>query len=429
MVMRANPRGSQVGKLDEKQNAVAIPVWGITESVDTIVFRSADPKRRDSPAYDRRIQVAQERRKLANDVEAIVLRPVDEGVDLGRLRREMRGPYVQLSDFYFDGAVAEATHPDYGAHLAMFEIPAADALENPPLRTVISFGFRGPYFYEPGDTGRPPSALIGLEGLDLAVGTVLRLRVDAPPRGADLGSVDQETGEYKTPGWRFLQGTSHAVLRHRQDPELDMLVPVTHRPGEDGTLRFESAAPEVVDFSRAEAMKEFEGPFLVPPPYEFEVEVHTSARLDPKWRERRVLVPIHDLPEPQGGTGDLYDPHPGEVLLSDMRGPFLAREGSVLVADAFERTGGEAAVLALAGLSMLLLLTGATAWTVAAAALVAARFGRAAARPVPFLVAGALVVGAAASLEQVSSVMIPVVLAALSVHVLAQVLARPARAG
>lgn len=424
-VMRANPRGSQVGNFSAEENAIAVPVWAITQNVDTIVFRSADPERRLNSAYDRRIPVKQERRALPNDVEAIVLTPVDESLDLAELRKRMRGPYVQLEDFYFEGGVADATHPRYGDHLAMFEDRPPNAPENPVLRSVISFGFRGPYFYSSADAARPPSGMIGVEGLDFPVGRVLDLRMEAPPRGTDLGSILDETGEYQTPGWAFLQGTEHAVLRHLEDPAQDLVVPVQHTVADDGTLRFTSAAPEIVDFAKAKQMKAFTGPYLLPPPYEFQVEVHSSARLSDEWSDRVSLVPLHPQPEPQGGGGAIYDPHPGELFLTDMRGPFLVHEGAALVASAVDEGVGGTGTFALAAIVFVLAVTTAVAWASSGARALSSLLGGAAGPGVKLAVLAALVVGATSGLETVLSLAEPLLLITLAINGVALLLLLP----
>jgi Na+/alanine symporter len=424
-VMRANPRGSKVGTFDANKNAIAIPVWRITENVDTIVFRSADELRRLNPAYDLRIPVTQEPRTLANGVESLVLTPLDEGLDLAKLKARMRGPYIQLEDFYFEGGVAAANHPRYGDHLAMFEDPPKDGPPNPPLRTVISFGFRGPYFYESGEQGRPPSALVSVEGFEAPVGRMLTLRMEPPARGSHLGSVVEGTGEYRTPGWDFLQGTKLAVLRHVEDPAKDLRVPVDHYVAEDGTLRFTSAATDIVDFAKAAQMKEFTGPFLLPPAYAFEVEVHSSARLDQKWSDRVSLVPVHPHPEPQGGTGEIYTPHPGELFLTDMQGPFMARQGAVLMADAAAAGLGDSGPMVLAAIALILALTTAVTWAAGGARVLSHLLGSGAdlALKVAFLVA--LVVGATATLDTVLGVAEPLMLATLALNVVALLMLLP----
>ncbi len=424
-VMRANPRGSQVGNFSAEENAIAIPVWAISENVDTIVFRSADPERRKNPAYDRRIAVKQERQELPNGVGAIVLRPVDESVDLSLIKRKMRGPFVQLEDYYFEGGVAKATHPRYGDHLAMFEDKPPDAGPNPVLRTVISFGFRGPYFYDPSDARRPPAGLIGAEGFDAPIGKILTLRMEAPPRGAALGSVVEGTAEYQTPGWRFLTGTTHAILRHNEDASLDLRVPVDHHVGEDGTIRFTSGAPEIVDFAKAGAMTEFTGPYLLPPPFEFDVEVHGSTRLADEWGDRVSMVPVHDLPEPQGGSGELYDPHPGELFLTELRGPFLPREGSVLVADAVDAGAGDLGRFALAAIALLFAVTTAVTWASTGGRALTHLAGPTAGVALRLGLVVALLVGATTTLETALGLAEPLMLATLAVNTVALLLLLP----
>jgi hypothetical protein len=328
----------------------------------------------------------------------------------------MRGPYVQLEDFYFEGGVAQATHPRYGDHLAMFEDRPPNAPDNPVLRSVISWGFRGPYYYSSATAERPPSGMIGLEGIDYPVGKLLTLRMESPARGVDLGGIMPGTGEYKAPGWSFLQGTTHAVLRHIEDPAQDLVIPVTHTVGDDGTLRFVSGAPEIVDFAKAKQVKGFTGPYLLPPPYEFQVEVHSAARLDDKWSDRVSLVPLHPQPEPQGGSGDIYEPHPGELFLTAMEGPFLVQEGASLVASAVDHGTGDTGTFALAAIAFVLAVTTAVAWASSGARALRGVLGGAAGMGLKLGILVTLVIGATSSLETVLGVAEPLLLVTLAIN-------------
>jgi hypothetical protein len=307
----------------------------------------------------------------------------------------------------------------------MFEDRPPNATDNPVLRSVISFGFRGPYFYSSADAARPPSGMIGLEGLDFAVGRVLDLRMEASPRGTALGSVIPGTGEYQTPGWAFLQGTTRAVLRHVDDPAQDLIVPVEHTVGDDGTLRFTSAAPEIVDFAKAAQMKAFTGPYLLPPAYDFQVEVHGTTRLADEWSDRVSLVPVHPHPEPQGGSGEIYDPHPGELFLTDMRGPFLVHEGAALVGSAVEQGAGETGTFALAAVVFVLAVTTAVAWASSGARALSHLLGGPAGTGLKLAMLVALVLGATSSLETVLSLAEPLLLVTLAINAVALLLLLP----
>jgi hypothetical protein len=172
-------------------------------------------------------------------------------------------------------------------------------------------------------------------------------------------------------------------------------------------------------------MKEFSGPYLLPPPFEFRVEAHGGARLPAEWRERVALVPIHPLPEPQGGPGEPYDPHPGEVFQSDMRGPWLAREGSVLLADAFSNGLGRTGGPVLAIFASFLALTTALAWGSGGARVCSYLLGPPASGAFKLALAVAVFAGAASDLPTVLAVCEPLLLATLAVHLLALGLALP----
>jgi hypothetical protein len=307
----------------------------------------------------------------------VVLRPVDPNLDLRKLRTKMMGPYVVLDDFHFWGTVSKAYSPDpkLGHHLAMIELREEDAPPNPVLRSFLDMGYRGPYFDQEGP--RPPQGMVAEEGFDAPIGTHLRMRYEMPERGLHIGYV--RGSELRVPAWRFLADTEYALLRHRDDPAKDLRVRVTHRV-KDGLLRFKSAQPEIVDFRKADIMREYTGPYLLPPPYEFEVEVHSGIGLpDPPGTafddrglvsgplaDRRTLVPIHPLPEPRGGQGELYDPHPAEVALSKMHGPHLVESGGSLIARAFAPLGLGAA-FALGASIWILALTCLVSWAGAGA--------------------------------------------------------------
>jgi hypothetical protein len=200
--------------------------------------------------------------------------------------------------------------------------------------------------------------MVTKEGFEAPVGSRLKMAYRSPERGLAVGFM-RRNGELQTPPWRFLENTTHAVLRHASDPTKDMRVPVEVR-FVDGVLRFRCkvdpktdppmcvardshGASMLVDFSTWERWSEFSGPYLDAPDYEFEAEVHTGARFPASaaylkrigqerkalvgpFGERRTLVAVHPDGEPRGPAGELYDPHPAEVA-PFMAGPWVTGEG------------------------------------------------------------------------------------------------------
>jgi Na+/alanine symporter len=371
MVMRANPRGHLFGKvspLDDK-NVTVISDFGIAENIDTIVFRDAHELRRHQSGYDLRIPVKRTVHRM-KDAELVALEPLDPEYDLKTLKLRMMGPYLVLDDLHFQGTVATAFSPDpnVGEHKAMFEHRPEDARLNPVLRTFLSLGYRGPYFDDEGEP--PPYAMIAAEDFDAPLGSRLKLRMESPARGLETGQMLPTIGVLRVPAWDFLAETEFAVLRHNDDPAKDRIVPVQGKLEKD-FLRFTSAQPEVVDFKRADSMKDFTGPYLLPPPYEFEVEVHTAARApDPPGTppidhnlvrgvnfDRKTLVPVHAPLGTRGEHGELYSPHPAEVAQVGMQGPYLVREPSAQVSALFSTSLGAASKLAALVVALLAMMT------------------------------------------------------------------------
>lgn len=337
MVMRASPRGMKV-PFDDGASEIIVRLAEESEAIDEVVFRDRDPERNKHAAYDLRIAVTNE--VFGPEQSPLVrLEPVDPEVDLSRLAKFRDGPYVVFGDFRFQARVVQMFQNRWGVHHAVIEAEP-DPMRPLSLRTTVpSASFRGPYL----DAGepRPPLAMVAREDFDAPIGARVPMELRAPERGMELGHVNI-AGELETPPWRFLSKTKVVVLRHKTDPSRDIQVPVTSRFA-DGTLRFLSARPIIADFAKADRWAAYTGPYLLPPAYEFEVEVHSGARFPASsaylsrhgqeraayvgpFSERRTLIPVHPDNEPQGSPGELYDPHPAEVA-PFMDGPWVAGNG------------------------------------------------------------------------------------------------------
>lgn len=352
MVFKAQPRGHMAGSLDPKRNVITVPDWAIARNVDTVVFRARKPELGRHPAYDVRVPVElapeltwkKEELELPEeereDVTLYVLRAKDPEVNFEKLAREMVGPFIVLEDFHFVGTVKRAMANEFGETLVMYEERSPRAPTNPVLRSVVSMGMVGPFFDtedEHAGHGRHgsqrdfvPFVLAAEPGYDAAPGTKLHMKMRAPARGLAIGEVtldDNQQGELRVPAWDFIAQTTHARLRHREDPAQDLLVPVKHRVAEDGTLRFWSAAPDAVMFKNMDRMRLFRDITLEVPDYAFDVEVRTGARLPAEFADRRALVPLHPAPYAGRDHRGIYRPHPAEVFASDMTGPWIAHEG------------------------------------------------------------------------------------------------------
>lgn len=341
MFFRANPRGGRAATLHKEGNWIDIPAWQIAENIDTIIFRNADPEKAKLAMYDRRIPARRE--EIPDRYGNVFYRfhPADPEVDLRRLSLRMVGPFLNIGDFAFEGTVASASNPRTGEYLAMFEQRDETAAPNPVLRNIVAdLEYRGPYFAGE-DMSRPPMAFAAIEGLDLPLGHEVDLRFAAPRRGLAIGSLNP-LGELVTPAWTHLARTESAVLRHREDPDLDLEVRVNHELGDDGFLRFTSAQPEIVDFGQVQrrGMKDYSGPYLLVPEVIEPAVVRKGSRLPVEFEDRLALVPLHPLPEPEGGSGELYRPHPKELIDAGMLGPFRAQDGLTLTASAFRSTLG-----------------------------------------------------------------------------------------
>ena len=367
MVLRANPRGHRMGRLLDDQNAVMFPLWEIAQDTDTIVLRDRDPARAKNAGYDVRIPCVREVATARDGTELLKLTPADETLDLRHIMRVsgLDGPFVVLDDFHFVGKVGHAVSPDsnLGEHLAMIE-EARDqgSPYNPILRELFTAGYRGPYV----DDGqpRPPYTLLATPEFSTLVrddvASRLRLRMVPPARGLNYGWVTP-TGDIVLPAWDFLAKTRTVVFRHAENTDEDIFVPVTAvmKRGRLHLRSEDSRAP----LSSFVGREHYEGPFLLTPEYEFDVEVHTGTRLPADMVDRVTLIPLHASGEPMGNVGDgPYDPHPGEVLESGMLGPFVATDAADRIADVVGTDLGWSARLLVAVVASLLGVAATLGW-------------------------------------------------------------------
>ena len=145
------------------------------------------------------------------------------------------------------------------------------------------------------------------------------------------------------------------MLRHPDDPAQDLTIAVHHRLA-FGRLRFTS--PDIDLEQLGKQLPGYTGPFLRPLGFHFAAEVHHGARLPAEYAETHVaLIPVHAQSAPAGNPGvRTYDPHPGEVLLTGMQGPFLDEDGAgILVRGIGHRLGTAVAGLEAAALALLAL--------------------------------------------------------------------------
>jgi hypothetical protein len=374
MVMRASPRGLKV-RLEPGTNQIVLAHAEETEVIRELVFRDRDPKRAQLPAYDTRIAVKNE---LFGPPERQLVRlePVDPKIDLNMLAKAKDGPYAVFGDFHFQGRIVQMFQNRWGVHHAVIEAEP-DARRPLSLRnTIVSSSFRGPYL----DAGepRPPLAMVAREDFDAPIGARLLMEMRAPERGMQIGQV-LASGELQVPAWRFLADTKYAILRHKTDPTQDLKIPVSVKLL-DGTLRFLSERKDIADFAKAHRWAAYTGPYLLPPPYQFEVEVHSGVRFSESsayldrivgkersaftgpFSERKTLVAVHPHGEPQGNPRELYDPHPAEVA-PFMDGPWVAGSGIERLGWASRISIERGADLLLAVSVLILALTTMIAWS------------------------------------------------------------------
>jgi Na+/alanine symporter len=337
MLMRASPRGTKIA-LQPGANQILVSTSEQALVVREVVFRDRDPKRSQYSAYDLRIPVDNEP-IVRNGAEGLEISPTNPEHDLDRLAELYDGPYIVFGDYFFPGRVVQMVQTEWGLHDALVEAEPKEKHQLSLRTTVPTSSWRGPYLDE--GEPRPPFAMVAKEDFTAPIGARVAMVYRSPARGLDVGFM-LPNGQLQTPPWRFLEKTTHAVLRHVDDPAKDLRVPVTVE-FVDGVLRFRSANPEIVDFSTWQRWAEFSGPYLDAPAYEFETEVHTGARFPASaaylqrlgqkrkalvgpFSERRTLVAVHPDGEPRGPAGELYDPHPAEVA-PFMDGPFVTGGG------------------------------------------------------------------------------------------------------
>jgi Na+/alanine symporter len=373
MVMRASPRGMKMPISEDDKNSILLLYAEETAVIREIVFRDRNAERGKYAAYDLRIPV-ENRIYEAAGRKFVRLTPTGD-IDLELMSRLKDGPYVVYGDFHFEARVVKMFQTDWGVHHALIEaVPDPGRPLN--LRTAVSSNaFRGPY-YDNGEA-RAPLAMVAREEFAAPIGARIELEYRPPSRGMTFGNL-LTSGELVTPPWRFLAETKVVVVRHNTDPLQDMLIPVTSKLI-DGTLRFVSARKDIADFSKVDRWANYTGPYLLPPSYRFEVEVHSGARfptsntylsrlglernsLTGPLSDRRTLVAVHPLGEPQGSHGELYDPHPAEVA-PFMDGPWVAGEGLARVGWASRMTIEPGNQLLLSISVLLLALTTMIAWS------------------------------------------------------------------
>lgn len=333
-VVRGNPRGVSLGKLDLEHNVVLVPAWSISSETHEVVFRSKDKDKAKLASWDVRVPCTREVIQ-ARGGEALKLTPINPDLQFKQLIAYYeldKQPYVPLGDYHFIGKIAKAESPDkaLGVHLAMFEPERADREHAPELHEFFRTGYRGPY----ADTGeeRPPWGFVGVEGFTAQPGTRLDLRLPANPRGEPFVRLDR-AGGVEGPAWPLLVQARELVLQHETDPELDIVVPVDVVL--DGfRTRFRPRDSQWSDFRDLAKMAGYRKvPFVRVADVDFSAEVHGDARLEPRFKGRVAIVPLVEPTEPQGPHGEYlpYAPHPGELVAMGMHGPVIARDGSARI--------------------------------------------------------------------------------------------------
>lgn len=415
MWMFPHPRGQKLGQIADDNRTVGLLAWENTRDVDMLLFRQRGTAGHN-PGFDVLVPCT---RKESNrqGVPWLELIPKDPDLDLLVFMRahQLEGPFVPLGPLLFTGTAIETLSHEGKPGMAMIEEPRspADPLY-PSLEAATKLRFAGPFVRE-SDNPVLAWALPSNPNVGLQTGTLEHLRLDPAPRGISLGVMAQ-TGYLVTPAWDFLAETTAAVIRHKEDPALDLMIPVRsqfHR----GNLRFSSAV-EGFELSRLELLTAYEPrPYLMPPPYRFDVEVHPGTRLKGDEEGVFALVPTIEYTSRRTDPTKVYHPGPREVLHeSDMQGPVLDREGVASLREAFAtRIPGGDLLLCLTLLPLCLLSL--PAWLsrgVAAASYVLKRRAGSARPLVGALMVAAVVSGAAISLHQLLPAM------DLSVMVLAE---------
>lgn len=399
VVLRADPRGHRYGDVFRDETFVAAPAWGFTRAVDTVILRDSDPKRAKNPGFDLRIPVTREFVDTRRG-PFLKLHPVDPSINIRQLMaaRNLDGPFLNVADHRFEAGVLRGFQMASGERRSLYaEPPAEGAPPTPPLRDLVTLDYAGPY------PDAPPSPLALAAPVDggLRPGTVAHLRLEPPARGLELGFING-LGELEVPPWEFLAGTTTAVLRHPTDPALDREIAVRSRVA-FGRLRFST---DEIDLERlGELLPGFTGPHLRPPGYRFAVEVHRGARLPAGHAETSLaLVPVHMHLAPTGNSNPgmgLYDPHPGEVLLTDMAGPFLDEDAAAGLVRALAHAHGFAVSALGAAALVVLALAGLLQWLRAGLRPATAVFGPAAGPGFAVVFVVCVAVGPALGLGQV----------------------------
>jgi hypothetical protein len=358
VVLRADPRGHKAGEVIPGDNLVVVPVYAVSADVDSVILRDKDPARAGNPGFD--VHIACTRERVQTRVgEFYKLRPRDPNINLFHLMRarDLDGPYVPLRDYHFTASVRAAVTlgSNQTRHLLYEEPRPADAPDDPSLRELVTLGYAGPYLDAGGATEAPPLAFAAAPGASLAFDERVHLRLDAPSRGLEVGFVNR-LGELEVPPWDLLAGATVAVLPHRDDPELDLRVPVRSRLA-FGRLRFTSADPAIVFAELAKTHPEYGAPRLLPPSHRFAAEVRAATRVPAPQPDGPVLIPLHRDLRPSGNPGySLYTPHPAELLLAGMQAPVRDQFGAAQVLPgltaAFGRTGAVAGGLVLGALTL-----------------------------------------------------------------------------
>ncbi|MCR9165410.1 MAG: alanine:cation symporter family protein [Nannocystaceae bacterium] len=396
MMLRASPRGHTMAKFYEKENAVILPAWAVASGVDTLYFRARDPKRARQPAWD--VQVPCNRELFGGQGDApqfVRLTPKDPELVL----REFiafyeldEKPYVNVDDFSFIGAVALANSPDeqLGEHLAMFEYRGEETPFNPRLHEFFRNQFSGPFPDD--DAEAPPVAFIAAEGFDAPIGSRVQVELRAPQRGADILRVNR-IGQAEAPPWRSLLELEEIVIRHADDRNLDIRVPVA--PRLDGKrIRLDVLDPAWKDLRKIEKDELLSGPFAVMPDVPFEVEVHSDVRLPPTAAGRRSLVPLHEDLRPRGPQErELYDPHPGELVRAGFAGPYLPRNDVGVLLRRVEANQPRWGTTALGIAALLLAVSTTLGWSLLVRGPAAALLGPAGGVIVPLVICAIPLVG------------------------------------
>jgi hypothetical protein len=343
-IIRSNPRGSALGRLDSKNNAVLLPAFETTKDAHEVVFRMND---KDPAAklgsWDVRVPCNREILPGRGGPDVLKLTPVNPELELKKLITYYElsaSPHVPTSDFSFVGKVGTAQSNDekLGQHLAMFELEGADRAPNPKLHEFFRVGYRGPY----ADTAteRAPWGFVAPPEYAGEIGSIVQLRLPASPRGEPFIRLNR-TGGAEAPPWDLLRGARQLVVRHKTDPTQDIVLGVETKL--DGfRMRFTATDPEWADFRKLAKMPDYEPvPFVRVRDLDFTAEVHGDARLAPELKGRRTIVPIHALVEPQGPYGEYlpYVPHPIELVQAGMSKPILARDGAAVITGRFVEGG------------------------------------------------------------------------------------------